>query len=94
MRKDKRQEELGKLTDEIGDFASKIDSEMDEISFATDEIFNRLRVIDDLLADCGGMTVEDVMRMIKLYRRMRQAQKEGDSVLVDFILGQIDALVE
>ena len=93
MRKDKRQE-LGKLTDEIGDFASKIDSEMEEISFATDEIFKRLRVIDDLLADCGGMTVEDVMRMIKLYRRMRQAQKEGDDTLVDIILEQIDALVE
>lgn len=93
MKKDKRQE-IAKLTDEIGDFASKIDSEMDEISFATDEIFNRLRVIDNLLADCGGMTVEDAMRMIKLYRRMRQAQKEGDDDLVNFILEQIDTLVE
>ena len=93
MKTDKRQT-IAKLTDEIGDFVYRIESQVDDVNYATNEISNRLRVIDNLLADCGGMTVEDVTRMIKLYRRMRQAQKEGDDTLLDILLEQIDILLD
>lgn len=85
------------IIDEIGDLASDIDSGIWDVEDAVSEIKHRLRELQELKTSSGlawSMTIDEMTKMIKLYRRMRQAQKEGDDVLVDIILEQIDALVE
>ncbi len=85
------------IIDEIGDLASDIDSGIWDVEDAVSKIKDRLGELKELKESSGlawSMTIDEMIKMIKLYRRMRQAQKEGDDTLVDFILEQIDTLLD
>lgn len=92
-----RKEEIADgIIEDISDLASDIESSMWEVEDAVDKINNKIGELQELKKSsesARSMTIEEIAKMIKLYKRMRLAQKEGDDVLVDFILEQIDALV-
>lgn len=93
----RKEDVLNGIIEDIDDLVSEIESKTWDIDRATGLINNKLRELQEPQSYDGfakEMTIEEIAKMIKLYRRMRQAQKEGDDTLVDFILEQIDTLVE
>lgn len=93
----RKEDVIDGIIEDIGDLVSEIESKTWDIDRATCHINNKLGNLQEInsLNKLGKeMTMEEIAKMIKLYRRMRLAQREGDNVLVDIILEQIDALVE